>query len=259
MAPRRVARESGALRLGRRDLGIGLAAGLFAEGDEALVVRSARFAHEVVFAWPRAATRAVPLVILLHGLAETSDETLGSRAWIDRYGLAGGVARCAAARDRAYRGLAFACPFVPKMWDAGLDAYVRWLVESLVPAARAEIGAPVDDSPPRIGGCSYGGWVSLEAVIRAPDKFGAWAGVQTAIGRASAPGYAARLAPIARGRPLLIETSTLDPFRDANVALAASLRERGVACDHVVLPGPHDQPWLRRAGTPEMIAWLDRT
>jgi hypothetical protein len=247
------------MKMGRRAFGIGIAGGFLADPDRTLETRALRLEHQVTLAWPRleGPERGLPLVVLLHGLGETSDEGLGARAWIDRYGLSSSVARLMSEGDPPYRGLAFACPALPRMGDAAIDGYVRWLVEALVPAARAELGGLVDGSPPRIAGCSYGGWASLEAVLRAPGAFGAWAGVQTAIGRASAEGYAARLARIGP-RPLLVETSTLDPFHDASVALAGAANARGVACDLVVLPGPHDQPWLRRAGTPALLSWLDR-
>jgi predicted esterase len=236
---------------------------------------------------PRDAPRAVPLVVLLHGLGETSDERLGSRAWVDRYGLVTSAARLAQAplarvssRDdwsdaglaeandalaaRPYRGLAFACPYVPRLRDAQLGAYARWLADAVVPRARHEAGGRVDASPARIAGCSYGAWVALEALLRAPEGFGAFAGVQTAISRASAASYAERLARLATSagnlaHPLFLETSTRDPFHDPTLALAEALRARNLPRELVVLPGPHDQPWLRESGTPRMLVWLDRT
>ena len=58
--------------------------------------------------------------------------------------------------------------------------------------------------------------------------------------------------------PRYFLTSSADPFLAGNQALAAALRKKGVACDLRVLPGPHDQPWLREAGTIEMLLWHDR-
>ena len=244
--------------------------------------------HEAILALPTASEVPAPLVVLLHGLGETTDPHLGSHAWLDRYGLASSVARLehpplaptssassssrdarddwgdalarenAALAARAYRGLAFVCPHVPRLGSGALDAYARWIDETLVPRARAEAGSRVDPSVPRLAGCSYGGWVSLEVLLRAPARFGAWAGVQTAIAASSAAPYADRLARVASGRKLLLETSTRDPFHDATVALARALGARGVPRDLTVLPGPHDQPWLRESGTPSLLAWLDR-
>ena len=41
-------------------------------------------------------------------------------------------------------------------------------------------------------------------------------------------------------------------------ALAAELKTRNVPHAYRVIPGPHDQPWLREAGTIEAVHWLDR-
>ena len=108
------------------------------------------------------------------------------------------------------------------------------------------------------------GGVALESfLLFDAGAFAAFGGVQSAFARAAVESYADRLARTSAdadagaARPLLLETSTLDPFHDANVALGDALRTRGVAVDVVVLPGPHDQPWLRRAGTPRLVAWLD--
>jgi pimeloyl-ACP methyl ester carboxylesterase len=211
--------------------------------------------HRVVVALPRAAASPVPLVVLLHGLAETASEELGSRAWVDRYGLATSVERLARAPSPPYRGLAFACPYMPKLADRDLPAYGGWLARSVVPAAR-ELGASrIDASLPVVAGCSLGARVALDVFLSSPEAWRAWAGVQTAIGRGQAPGYASRLARA--GKPLLVETSTLDPFHDASLDLAAALSARGAKVDLVTLPGPHDQPWLRQSGTPRMLAWLD--
>jgi enterochelin esterase-like enzyme len=85
--------------------------------------------------------------------------------------------------------------------------------------------------------------------------------VQSAFGAHRADGYAERLAStIARVGPraLHLETSTEDPFRQANESLAAALARRSVPHDLRLVPGPHDQPWLREAGTIEMLHWHDR-
>ena len=274
------------MRIARRPLTLGLAATLAgrraraeAPDEDPLELRLLRLEHEVLFALPRAPAPPARLVILLHGLAETSDERTGARAWVDRYGLATSVRRLAhpplaplsprndwgsalatanaALAAQPYRGLGFACPYVPRLSGDRLDAYARWIDAVLVPRLRAEAGDRLDGTAARIGGCSYGGWVSLEVFLRTPG-FGAWAGVQTAIGGGAVAGYADRLVRAAAGRPLLLETSTRDPFHDPSVALADSVRARGVRCDLLVLPGPHDQPWLRESGTPSALAWLDR-
>jgi len=224
----------------------------------------------------------------LHGLGETVDERLGVRAWLDRYGLQSALARLrcppvsrTSHRDdwgdgiarvnvelaaQPYRGLVVACPFTPNVQRqddprAALDAYAGWIADIVVPRARLEAPVLGDAAHTHLDGCSLGGFVGLEVFLRRPEAFGQWGGVQAALSRAHAPGYADRLAAtIARTgpRPLHLETSEGDPFRAANEALAAALTSRGVPNELLVLPGPHDQPWLRESGTLEMLLWHDR-
>ncbi|MET0594308.1 MAG: hypothetical protein ABW133_16520 [Polyangiaceae bacterium] len=232
----------------------------------------------------------LPMLILLHGLGETTSEDAGVRAWIDRYGLVSSYARLTRppvapttsrgdltadrAREinaelgkRPYDGkIVLVCPFTPNVWRTpdprqSLDRYAAWLTDSLLPEVTAK--TPVDSSPARTGldGCSLGGFVGLEVFLRKPQRFGAWGGVQSALGEAAAPSYASRLAAAlsqAGTRRLHVETSTGDPFCKANVALSRELEKKGVAHDRAVLPGPHDQPFLREVGTLEMLLWHDR-
>lgn len=231
----------------------------------------------------------VPLLVLLHGLGETGDERTGAYAWLERYGLGAAydrlrrppVARTSKRRDwtdarlaevnaalaaQPLRGLAIACPYTPSVNRApnpaaALDGYARWIAEVVLPRARAE--APVFDDAARtsLDGCSLGGFVGLEVFLRRPELFGAWGGVQSAFGAHRAPGYAERIgrAIAAAGpRDLHLLTSSGDPFHDASAQLAAALAKKGLPCALRVLPGPHDQPWLREAGTLEMLLWHDR-
>ncbi len=227
----------------------------------------------------------VPLVVLLHGLGETTDERSGAFAWIERYGLVSAyerlrrppVTRTSRRRDltepragelssalaaRPFGGLVLACPYMPNLAGnpSGIDAYGRWLVDALVPRARREAPTQGDDRRVGIGGCSLGGTLSLGVFLRHPGRFGAWGGLQTAIGEASAGAYAIKLAALAHGGApprLQLLSSTEDPFRRANEALGRALARRGVAHDLRVPPGPHDQPWLREAGTLESLFFFD--
>jgi enterochelin esterase-like enzyme len=230
----------------------------------------------------------VPLVVLLHGLGETGDQRLGAYAWVERYGLVTAYERLrrppvqrtgkrkewtdarlaevnASLAKQPFSGLCLVCPYTPnvnKLPDptGSLDAYAKWLTEVVIPRARKD--APVHEGAARtaIDGCSLGGYVALEVFARRPDAFGAFGGVQSALGEARAPGYADRLSKAVSGkpRPLHLLTSEGDPFLPGNRKLAAELTKRGVACDLRVIPGPHDQPWLREAGTIEMLLWHER-
>lgn len=232
----------------------------------------------------------VPLLLLLHGIGETKSEEAGVRAWIDRYGLvtchtrlqhppigpetARGDLTAERAREindelagRPFDGkLVLVCPFTPNVWRSpdprqALDRYADWIADVLLPEVRAK--TPADVSPARTGidGCSLGGFIGLEVFLRRPQLFGAWGGVQSALRETAAPAIANRLAgalAIAGPRRLHVETSTGDAFYRSNLALSRELKKKGIPHDLAVLPGPHDQPFLREAGTLEMLLWHDR-
>lgn len=228
--------------------------------------------------------RRLPLVVFLHGLGETTNERAGAYAWFERYGLGSAWQRMKRAplertstrgewtdarlaevnaelEARPFRGFVMACPFMPNPGGpAEVDAYARWIETSLVPRVRKETAATDDPARTYLCGVSLGGYVSLEVLARTPKLFGAWAGVQTAIGDHAAPGYAEK---IARGwggerHPMLLLTSTQDHWKHSSEALAKAFEARGLEATYRVVPGPHDQPWLREAGTIEALLWLDR-
>jgi enterochelin esterase-like enzyme len=213
-----------------------------------------------VLATPRhlAPNERVPLVVLLHGLGETGDPRMGAWAWLERYGLGTSYDRLRAAGSM--RGLVLACPYMPDLpvgEPRAFDDYAAWIVETVVPRARQE--APMTWGNPaftHIAGCSLGGHFSIEVLLRRPGAFGAWAGVQTAINAGAGERYADRLVQ-AGSRAFLVETSTADPFRAGSAALARGLTRAGAETTFVELPGPHDQPWLRKYGTARMLQWLD--
>lgn len=242
------------------------------EGGRRFVLVTPRFQN---------ADQRIPLVVFLHGLGETSNERLGAYAWLERYGLGSAWQRLKRApvertskrgewtdarlaevnadlAARPFRGFAMACPFMPNPRGASdLDEYARWIERSLLPRCRAEARVFTEVSSTYLCGVSLGGYVSLEILVRLPHAFGAWAGLQTAIGAWAAAGYAEKIAK-SPPKPMLILTSTLDHWRASSEALAASLDAKKIANTFRVVPGPHDQPWLREAGTIEALLWLDR-
>lgn len=230
----------------------------------------------------------LPLVVLLHGRGEANSLRDGAFAWVERYGLVTAYERLlrppvqrtsrapyftdahlatvnASLARQPFRGLAVVCPYTPNAARASspsraLDAYGRWLVDVVLPKAQAEVPA-LDAAAISIDGCSMGGYVGLEVFLRHPSVFRAWGGVQMAIGEHRVEGYADRIAQTIAtvgARPLHLETSEADPFRGASVALGRALTRRSVPHELVVLPGPHDQPWLREVGTLEMLLWHER-
>jgi predicted esterase len=248
-------------------------------GTKALVLTPSKASRE----------RPFPILVLLHGLAETENPKLGIHAWADRYGLVASDARLRAppvtaseARrylpperlDRinrdlaraAYRGFVVVCPYTPNVYKmpptgAALDRYSAWIERALLPAVRASGVARSDAAGTAIDGCSLGGYMALEVFLRAPQLFGAVGGVQTAISERYAPAYGDRIrAAIDKAGPrkIHIESSLWDPSKKAHELLSARLDELHVSHDFDVLPGGHDQIFLREVGTLEMLLWHDR-
>jgi pimeloyl-ACP methyl ester carboxylesterase len=286
------------LRWGRRQLltalGIGLisrraAAGGGFDADDDLrnlrLLDLSEAGRRFVLVVPRYLEPAqkLPLVVLLHGLGETTNERLGAYAWVEKYGLGSAWQRLKRApiertskrgewsdarlaevntelAARPFRGLAMACPFMPNPSSpAEVDAYAKWIETSLVPRVRKETQVFEDPDHTYLCGVSLGGYVSLEMLARLPHVFGAWAGVQTAIGPFAAPAYAEKIAKGWSGKshPMLLLTSTQDHWRASSEALAAAFKAKNLAATYRVVPGPHDQPWLQEAGTIETLLWLD--
>jgi pimeloyl-ACP methyl ester carboxylesterase len=233
--------------------------------------------------------RFVGIAVLLHGLGETTDARAGLRAWLDAYGLRTAherlkrppVKRTSKRKDWSdervqhvnrtlsvtpYRGFAAVCPYLPNLYrkDQPLEKlakYADWIVDTVVPRAREVLGGRAIGGHLALCGCSFGGWVGLDVLLRRPGAFDAFVGVQSALYDTGAKAYAERLANAFRGaRPLPIRmtTSTQDPFRSGNEALVAQCRKLGLEAELLLLPGPHDQGWLREGGTLETMIWLDR-
>lgn len=223
----------------------------------------------------------MPLLLLLHGLGETGDPEAGVRAWTDRYGLVSSLDRLAAppvapttkrgdmptsfaervTRELGERPLpkfAVVCPHMPNLQTEeaakGYAAFVRDLLTNL-----STVAPEIDTSRVTIGGCSLGGFVSLEVYLASPDRFAGWAGVQTAIGESGAERYAERLHKTGRTPKLFIATSTSDPYRAANETLLRAIEKRGLSATGHTFPGPHDQPWLREVGTLALLHWYGRS
>ena len=240
---------------------------------------------------PTGTDRVYPGLLLFHGRGESRRVELGLHAWRTRYGLVQSDARArrlplaltkderryirpeqllaleSALRDDPFAGLVYICPFTPNPHTARspetlLDGYAEWIEQALLPAARAHaplasVGAPALG----VDGCSLGGFVAAEIFVRKPHLFQTFGVVQSAFGAQRAPGYAEALAR-ALGAGALhgvhLETSTLDPFRGSVDALGQELGRRGARFDSELLPGPHDQAWLRATGTLAMLAWHER-
>lgn len=117
-----------------------------------------------------------------------------------------------------------------------------------------------DTSAARTGvdGCSLGGFVSLEVFRRKPARFGSFGVVQPAIGHRQFPGVCRGHRGPQGAAEVHVETSTADPYLLVSKDLHAALGKAGVDSSFIAPPGPHDQPFLRDAGSLEMLLWHDR-
>ena len=229
----------------------------------------------------------VPLLVALHGAAETSDPRTGAYAFVERYGLVTAYARLrrppvvrtfvqqdyfgdkllaelnASLASQPFSGLAIACPYMPyaahmEHETKVLDRYASWIADVVVPRARKEAPVYADMMHTTIDGVSLGGRTGIEVFLRRPICSarggacrGRWArsgSKVTPTGSLRCTGRRPRTSP--RDEPS-------DPFRETTLSLSGALAKRGVPHDLQVYPGPHDQPWLRESGTIGMLRWHD--
>lgn len=227
----------------------------------------------------------LPLLVLLHGLGETASERAGIDAWLGPYGLRRAWERLAlppvtreeqpywsapelselnaSLAAEPFRGLAIACPFLPRASASGLGIgrYARWLEQVLLPAVRERAPSVSRDAlATGLSGVSLGGYVSLEVFLQKPELFTTVGTVQGAFGADRAALYARRLAEVASKRRVgaFVSSSSADPYRRANERLYRELSARGVPARISVRRGPHSQAWLREIGSLEMLLWHDR-
>ncbi len=257
--------------------------------EQVLEVPGERLARRCLLLTPRAA-KAQRLLVLFHGLGETTSEALGIRAWADRYGLVAAARRLrrppvertlpdakfltderlgelnqTLARE-PFRGLAIACPFTPNVFKqpstfGALDRYAAWLADALLPQLRSKLELPSGAEAIAVDGVSLGGFVSLEVFLRRPEAFGAVGTTQGAFGQNLVNTYAERIrAALERvgRRPVRVATSSWDKTRVSSLNLAKELAARGVEVTLTVSPGPHDQRWLREVGSLELLHYYDR-
>ena len=229
--------------------------------------------------------RTYPGLLLLHGRGEVGDELAGIHAWRGPYGLAESYGRLlrspvrldaeqsefmrrpqldalnAALLRTPFDGLVLICPVTPNPHAEGqpervLDQYAEWIEDTLLPAVRAR--APLGGAP-RLGidGCSMGGYVAAEVFVRKPQLFQTFGVVQPAIGEFRVARYARHLAAATQAglAGIHLQSSTRDPYRQATEALGRQLERLGARHTLSLLPGPHDQRWLRATGTLAMLAW----
>lgn len=235
---------------------------------------------------PTGAARTRTLV-LLHGLGETRRAGQSLHAWPNLYGAieADARLRCqpfaapgkrtafwseealeafnAELTARPYVGAVLVCPRTPNPSltsdrERLFDEYAAWLCEAVLPAVEQRLPGATR----RVGldGCSLGGYVAVETLVRRSSVFSTGGCVQGALAQHRLTRYAAQLNAIQRANPAFrfrIATSLRDPYLDVGNELARCLTESHVTHELDVVPGPHNQPWLCGIGTPRMLRWHD--
>jgi pimeloyl-ACP methyl ester carboxylesterase len=259
--------------------------------ERVLEVPGEKLARRCLLLVPRDAGPIARVLVLFHGLGETTSEALGIRAWADRYGLVSAARRLGAPpvartltdvvlltdarlaelnRELArepFRGFAVACPFTPNVFRQpstakALDRYATWVTGSLLAELRRELGLGPNGGTFAVDGVSLGGYVSLEVFLRKPEVFVAAGATQGAFSTNLADSYAQRFEQaLARVGPrtLRIATSEWDGKRSASERLVAKLALRGIPATLALSPGGHDQRFLREVGSLELLHHYGRT
>ena len=233
------------------------------------------------------AAPAPPLLVALHGRGEAvRGLEVGARGWRDDYRLDAALRRIgsppltpddlgqmvtperlaqlnASLKEHPYRGLCIATPFTPDLRDRSVEGaagFGRFLVERLLPRARAEGGCQAAREATGIDGVSLGGRLALLVGLSFPDVFGAVGALQPAVRESEAEMFSAlaRRAMERRAVALRLVSSEADPFLPAIRAISDRLRQDGVSHTLLVVPGPHDYAWNRGPGGVEMVLWHER-
>ncbi|MFZ5892317.1 MAG: alpha/beta hydrolase [Myxococcota bacterium] len=228
----------------------------------------------------------LPVLVLLHGLGETVNPKLGTRAWVDAYGLGSAWARLSegklnhhdkyayvsdeerwaiqnSLRERPFRGVCAVCPFLPNPylggnWQRSLERYAGWLTGKLLPAVRTELGSIADVERAGLAGVSLGGFSAVEVGLLQPTAFRALGTLQGAFSKVYAVAAARRLLKQNQRPVVYASTSSFDPYRAANLEFSRALESGGANVSFVERKGPHSQGWLREIGTLDALMWFDR-
>jgi predicted esterase len=285
-----------ALLAGSAALGLGLPArpGLAKIAESAELSRvelslpgDPAFGRALLFV-PRVLPPKPELLVLLHGLGETVEQGMGSRAFAERYGLLTAVQRLthppvalvdpqhdyfgagrleevnARLKQRPFRCPVLLCPFTPNTYKAGgnetLVRFASFVVGPLKAEVEQRTGATFPTPRSMISGVSLGGYLAIELFLKNPEAYSAVGSAQGAFGPNQAARYAQGVEQatgrVGRRRVELL-TSSFDPYRRQNEAFHKHLQQRKQASRLRVSPGPHDQRWLNESGVIEMLLCAD--
>jgi predicted esterase len=255
--------------------------------DEVALPGDTAFGRALI-AVPRDLPARPELLVLLHGLGETVEQGMGARAFAERYGLLGAIARLThppltrinekedyfgpgrlselnrRLRERPYRPPVLVCPYTPNPYKAGGDEvlarFAGFVTETLKSHVEERLGVQFPTNKAMISGVSLGGYVAIEVFLKRPQPFCALGSAQGAFGPNQAvryaAGVAAAVAHVGKRRVELL-TSSFDPYRRVNESFHRHLLAKQQASRLRVSPGPHDQRWLNESGVIEMLLAAD--
>lgn len=229
----------------------------------------------------------LPMLIALHGRGESGRGLdVGARGWRDDYRVDRLLDRLknppltpkdllntislerlarlnASLKKDPFSGLSLVCPYTPDLPDkspAGAAGFGRFVVDQLIPKARALTGAQPDRAKTGIDGVSMGGRLALLVGLSRPDIFGSVGALQPALKLSEGP-MISELARAAMDKfplELRLVSSEADPFLPAVRAVSDRLRKDGVVHELLIAQGHHDYDWNRGPGGAEMLLWHER-
>jgi acetyl esterase/lipase len=234
-----------------------------------------------------APAKDLPLLVALHGRGESGRGLeIGAHGWRDDYliehmhdrlrapplvakdmhGMAtpARLAAINAALEAApYSGLCVTSPYTPDLPDrspAGATGFGRFVVETLIPRARAAAGAKQDRAATGIDGVSMGGRLALFVGLAYPEVFGSVGALQPALRPEEAPMISELARASAAKAPLSLRllSSEADPFLPAVRAVSERLRADGIVHELLVVVGNHDYDFNRGPGSAEMLVRHER-
>lgn len=248
--------------------------------------------RKVAVTWSRAEAGVrrdnnLPTLVALHGKSESvRGPERGFLGWVIDYRLPdafgalqrgrltdgdyGGLVRAehlahvnAALKARPFGGVFVITPYTPDLLSQPVGSpeireFGDWVAGDLLSQVRERFSAASKErDSTAIDGVSLGGRLALDVGLAHPQTFGAVGATQPAIvGREAA--LAELAASIQRPPRIRLLSSEDDPYLDATRKLSALLRERHVAHELGIVPGPHNARFNRGPGGLEMLLYYDR-
>lgn len=169
----------------------------------------------------------------------------------------------ASLQARPFGGLLVITPYTPDLMSqpvgsADIQEFGAWVAGELLSQVRERfVAASRDADKTAIDGVSLGGRLALEVGFSHPEAFGAVGATQPAItGRERA--LVDLVGALPKPPRIRLLSSEDDPYLPVTRKLSSLLRERQIAHEFGVVPGPHNARFNRGPGGIEMLLYYDR-